>query len=127
MNDDTPTPLEPRLPEDPVYWDELSTRITDGAAAVLAELGEGATARTDIWWAVLAERAPALAAAAAVSMVAGSLALAGGSTATDASPYDEIARAIGPSDQIAQTFFADASPPAVESLLPLLADFEEDR
>ena len=127
MNDDRSGALEPRLPDDPAYWDELRSRITDGAAPILAELGDGNVVGIDAWWRGLAERAPALAAAAAVSLIAGSVALAGGRSASDTSPYDEIARAIGPDDRIAQAFFANASPPAVESLLPLVAAVEDDR
>lgn len=126
MKRERSTSLEPRLPEDPAYWEGLANRIATGADPILRELAE-ATAPPENWWSVLAARAPALAAAAAVAIVAGTVAVSGGTAAADESPYDEIARAIGPTDEIAQAFFAEANPPTVESLLPLVAATGEER
>lgn len=126
MKQERSTSLEPRLPEDPAYWDGLANRITAGADPLLRELAAAAV-RSDSWWSVLAARAPALAAAAAVAIVAGTVAASSGTSPADQSPYDEIARAIGPTDEIAQAFFAEASPPRIESLLPLVAAAGEER
>jgi hypothetical protein len=117
------TALEPRLPEDPAYWDALAGRIGDDAAPVLAELYE----RRGAWWGSLARRSPALAAAAVVAIAAGWIAIAASGGPAAESPYAEMARAIGPTDEVGRLFLRDAAPPHVEELLPVLARTETDR
>ena len=109
------SPLQSRMPDDPGYWNALAGRIAADAAPVLDEY----YARRGTWWATLAHRAPALAAAAVLVLTATSFLLAG-TARTDGSPYVQTARAIGPTDPIAQLFLTDATPPRVESLLPVM-------
>ena len=116
-------PLKSRMPEDPSYWDALAKKITADAAPILAENFE----RQGSWWGGLARACPALAAAASLAIVAGSIAIAATPAALDDSPYIEVARAIGPTDQVAQLLLSEAVPPTVESLLPVLARSEGDR
>jgi hypothetical protein len=117
------TALEPRLPEDPAYWDALAERIGRDAAPALAELYE----RRGAWWGSLARRSPALAAAAAVAIAAGWIAIAASGGTPAGSPYTEMARAIGPTDEVGRLFLREAAPPHVEDLLPVLARTEGDR
>ena len=117
------TPLESRLPEDPGYWDALAGRIAADAAQTLARL----EARRGSWWSTLARGCPALAAAAAVAVAAASIALASARSTTPGSPYSEVARAIGPTDEVGRLFYAESSPPTVEALMPVLARSEADR
>lgn len=117
------SPLEPRLPEKKGYWDALADRITANAAPALARRRDEQGA----WWGGLARLCPTLAAAAMIALVAGSITLMGEPEAVGESPYAEVARAIGPTDQVAQVFFSGASPPSVESLMPLLPRTEGGR
>lgn len=125
MTDETRnmTPLESRLPEDREYWDGLAGRVIANAKPALAEL----ETRGGAWWATLARRCPALAAAAAIAVAAGSIALASARTAPTGSPYFEVARAIGPSDDVGRLFTSEPSPPTVETLMPVFARGEPDR
>lgn len=114
-------PLASRLPDDPAYWDELAGRIAADAAPHLARRYE----RGGTWWGALARACPGLAAAASIAVVAGGLALAANPAALDDSPYFEVARAIGPTDEVARLLLSEPAPPTVESLLPLMARGEE--
>ena len=109
-------PFQSGLPDDPGYWDELAGRIADAAAPVLGRY----YVERGTWWAALAQRAPALAAAAVLVLTATSFLLAGAAR-SDGSPYVQTARAIGPTDPVAQLFLTDLNPPRVESLLPVMA------
>ena len=111
------TQLQSRLPEDPAYWDALASRIAADAAPVLDHY----LARHGTWWAFLARRSPALAAAAILAIAATSFMLVRASAATESSPHDQVARAIGPTDPLARLFLAEEAPPRVESLLPVFA------
>jgi hypothetical protein len=115
--------LESRMPEGPDYWDDLARRIAADAAPVLARSREG----HGTWWGSLARSCPALAAAASVAVVAAAIVIASVPAALDDSPYAEVARAIGPTDQVAQLLLREPAPPAVESLLPMIAGERGDR
>jgi len=110
-------PFQSRLPDDPGYWDALADRIAADAAPVLAQY----QAQHGTWWSVLAHRAPALAAAAVVAVATTSFLVVGASAPGDGSPSAEVARAIVPSDPVAQMFLAEETPPPVEALLPVMA------
>jgi hypothetical protein len=116
-------PLKSRMPEEPRYWDALVERIATDAVPVLAESYE----RRGSWWGGLARGCPALAAAASVGVVAGSILIAQAPAALDDSPFVEVARAIGPSDQVAQLLLSESAPPSVESLLPVLSSGGRNR
>jgi hypothetical protein len=110
-------PLESRMPDSAGYWDALAVRIAADAGPVLARNRE----RQGTWWGSLARACPALAAAAGLAVVGGSILIASAPAALDDSPYVEVARAIGPTDQIARLLLREPAPPAVESLLPMIA------
>ena len=110
-------PLQSRLPDEPGYWDALADRIAADAAPVLGQY----YAQRGTWWASLARRCPALAAAAGLALTATSFMLAGRSAPPDGSPDSQVARAIGPTDPVARLFLSEETPPRVESLLPLMA------
>lgn len=116
-------PLESRLPEEAGYWDALADRLSADAAPALARNYE----QHGTWWATLARVCPALATAAGLALVAGSITLATVPEAVGESPYAEVARAIEPTDQMARVFFSGAAPPSVESLMSLVARAEGDR
>lgn len=118
MGDDR-SPLDPRLPADAGYWDSLAARITASAEPELRRL----RARPDPWWGGLARRCPALATAAGVALAAAAVVLAGAGP-SDVPPDVEVARAIGPSDRVARTYFGESRPPTVEALLPVLISGE---
>ena len=117
------TPLETRLPQAREYWDGLADRITASAEPVLGEL----ETHGGMWWTTLARRCPALAAAAAIAIAAGSIALGSTGPGPAGSPFSEVARAIGPNDDVGRLFASEPGPPAVETLMPVFARGETDR
>ncbi len=115
--------FEPRLPDESGYWDALAEQICADAALALARRRDEQQA----WWAALARGCPALAAAAVVAVVAGWITFAETTESLGESPYSEVARAIVPTDLVAQAFVRGQSPPTVESLMPFFVRAEEDR
>lgn len=105
-----------RLPRDPDYWDRLADRIAAAGRPVLAAYARG----TEPWWFGLARRCPALATAAALALAA-AWGLRDTGAGPGASPDEEIARAIGPSDRVARLLLAGTDPPRLEMLLPVAA------
>jgi len=116
-------PLKPRMPEDPGYWDTLAGKISADARPALAQNFE----QRETWWGTLARACPALAAAAGLAIVAGTILIATTTPALDDSPYAEVARAIGPTDQVARFLLSESTPPRVEALLPVVREGQENR
>jgi hypothetical protein len=114
-------PIGSRLPEDPAYWHTLADQIVTDAVPVLEEY----RAKQGIWWSSLAHRSPALAAAAVLAIAAGAFMLVRESAATESSPHDQVARAIGPTDPVARLFLSEGTPPRVESLLAVVSQTAE--
>ena len=120
-NSEEDVTLQSRLPTNPAYWDALAQRIVADAVPLLDEY----RVRHGTWWSLLAHRSPVLAAAAVLAIAATSFMLVRASTATDSSPHNQVARAIGPTDPVARLFLTQETPPRVESLLPVMSQMVE--
>ncbi|NKB87262.1 MAG: hypothetical protein GKS06_03455 [Acidobacteria bacterium] len=100
------------LPEDPGYWDELATRITQDAAGPLAGY-----AQQDLWYGALARRAPWVAAASVAAILLLWLSLPGSDPG--AGVFRSIERALAPDDPAGVLVAGESAPPVAT----LMAEF----
>jgi hypothetical protein len=105
-----------RLPRDPDYWEQLSTRSTRAA------FGPAAPAPAlEPWWRAISDGAFALAAGAAFALLGGSL-LLGARRATPSVDAQPVAQALAPDQPLlAALLDARGEPPSTALLLKLMA------
>ncbi len=104
--------IEPRLPTDPAYWNNLSSRIVSGAEPVLEEY------RTwEPWWKPLANFGPSLGVAAAAAVLV--FWLVAPDRDGDRTFGSSVQHALAPPDPVAQNFVLSAAPPDIGALFAL--------
>ncbi len=104
-----------RLPQDSVYWERLSSR------AIEAALGP-ALPQMETWWRPISERAFALAAAAVVAMLAGSLLMGARQNSVTDGGTGPLAEALAPDQPLLATMLeAQSEPPSAALLFRLMA------
>lgn len=103
-----------RLPDDPVYWENLSTRIADDAAPTLDQLRE----ENNQWWSVPARFSTALAIGASAAVIAAILLLPGGGSG-DTVPASPNMYGLAPAGPLAESLLTPEAPPSLEMLMAL--------
>ncbi len=100
--------LEPRLPDDPSYWQHLAARIVDSAEPVLRE-----HRNVQAWWYPLAKWSPAIGVAAAAAVVG---AVIVGPPAAPPAPIT-FEQVLGPDDPVDQAVVERADISSISTIL----------
>ena len=103
-----------RLPDDPAYWDSLTTKIADDAAQTLADYGEEGSG----WLSLLARYSTVLAIGASAAVLAAFVVLQPDETIDSRSSYVD-AYGLAPTDPLAVPFIAEDTPPQMVALIAM--------
>lgn len=104
---------EPRLPEDPDYWDAFADRVLAASSLELRRHRRGEAS----WWSAVGELAPILAGGAIAASLAVWLLLPVPRSSADGGPAALVARALSPGDSVARALLDQGAAPPIGALL----------